>query len=418
MSIKFTYNKVGQGLFYTGQIGDFYFVYDCGSKDRDFLERAIEEYHKEIGPRQIDLLIISHFHDDHIVGIEHLLENKTVGTVILPYLSPEERLMTYLTEDDTTVAGLPDWYYDFLADPVYFCLEAPGSFITDKVKKVIVIGGRDGQDDYPMDNVSKEGNKISFDKKSDDQDLRDVVLKLEPTWDDYLSKSLEIKSHKGHAFIKGWVFRFFNHTFDQKDIDVFGRFIKDFISVDSLSTTDEIRNIIKDRKRREKIRNCYRKLCGDLNHTSLALYHGPWHAQYRISYPWPFTSFENLTLCGELNISKIKNDCSEFFEGKAAQFLTGDMNLNYKWEDLKKHFKNSFSTMGMIQIPHHGSFKSWNKAILDVVNHKAVWVASAGISNSYGHPDVDVIEMIMEQNNDFCWSNQFHAVTLTGDETI
>lgn len=144
MTIKFTYNKVGQGLFYTGQIGDFNFVYDCGSKDRDFLERAIEEYHKEIGTRPIDLLIISHFHDDHIVGIENLLENKTVGTVILPYLSPEERLMTYLSEDDATVASLPDWYYDFLADPVYFCLEAPDSFITGKVKKVIVMGGRDG----------------------------------------------------------------------------------------------------------------------------------------------------------------------------------------------------------------------------------------------------------------------------------
>lgn len=368
MTIKFTYNKVGQGLFYTGQIGDFYFVYDCGSKDRDFLEKAIEEYHKEIKTRPIDLLIISHFHDDHIGGIENLLENNKVETIILPYLSPEERLMTYLSEDDATVASLPDWYYDFLADPVYFCLEAPGSFIKDKVKKVIVMGGRDGQDDYTLDKVNNEGSKIDFDERSEDQGLIKEVLALEHAWRAYLGNKLEIKNHKGFASIKGWLFRFFNHTFDQKNIDEFESFIKDFISVDSLSTTDEIRNIIKDRKRREKIRNCYRKLCGDLNHTSLALYHGPWHAQYRISYPWPFTSFENLTLCGELKISKIKNDCSEFFEGKAAQFLTGDMNLNYKWEDLKKHFKNSFSTMGTIQIPHHGSFKSWNKAILDVVN--------------------------------------------------
>lgn len=270
-------------------------------------------------------------------------------------------------------------------------------------------------DDYTLDSVGKD-DKISFDEMSVDRDLINEVLALEPAWNAYSGNKLEVKSHKGSAFIRGWLFRFFNHTFDQKDIDEFGRFIKDFISVDNLST-DEIRNIIKDRKRREKIRNCYRKLCGDLNHTSLALYHGPWRAHYRISYPWPFSSFENITFEGQLQVCKIKNNGTQCLNGRTAQLMTGDMNLNYKWEDLKKHFKNSFSTMGMIQIPHHASFKSWNKAILDVVNGEAIWVASAGISNSYGHPDVDVIKMIMARKNDFCWSNQFHAVTLTGDET-
>lgn len=31
ISSKFEFRNIGQGMFYTGQIADFKFVYDCGS---------------------------------------------------------------------------------------------------------------------------------------------------------------------------------------------------------------------------------------------------------------------------------------------------------------------------------------------------------------------------------------------------
>ena len=68
IKVRFDFNKVGQGLFYSGDIGRFNFVYDCGCS-RDFLKKigvkVIGPYKRRMDRKTIDLLVISHFHDDH-----------------------------------------------------------------------------------------------------------------------------------------------------------------------------------------------------------------------------------------------------------------------------------------------------------------------------------------------------------------
>lgn len=87
---SFRFHPVGQGLFYSGLLngwrrherGTFSFVYDCGStSSREFLYREIDDL-KLLLPlagsrksRRLDLLVISHLHDDHVNGLERLLSD-------------------------------------------------------------------------------------------------------------------------------------------------------------------------------------------------------------------------------------------------------------------------------------------------------------------------------------------------------
>ena len=89
-----TFHPVGQGAFYTEVLkgddgGSFVVVYDCGtetaSKDMVVsLEQQIDSFVS--GLSQIDILFISHFHADHISGLDRLLEKVKVLRTVIPML--------------------------------------------------------------------------------------------------------------------------------------------------------------------------------------------------------------------------------------------------------------------------------------------------------------------------------------------
>jgi Predicted hydrolase (metallo-beta-lactamase superfamily) len=139
----FCFYGVGQGLFYSGMIenGDkrFSFVYDCGSSgDKANLYRCIDEYIETLpkgngGKKHLDMLILSHFHRDHINGLEYFLERVEVSLAVIPY-NPDEYLTLFAL--DSRVAEEPDdFILDFLSDRFSF-LKAHG------VKTVIELCGK------------------------------------------------------------------------------------------------------------------------------------------------------------------------------------------------------------------------------------------------------------------------------------
>ena len=82
-----TFFPIGQGCFYSEKIifdnTEKTIVYDCGSLNIDHLAKEIT--YSDI--TEIDFLIISHFHKDHINGIEKLIKKcKTIKNVIIPKL--------------------------------------------------------------------------------------------------------------------------------------------------------------------------------------------------------------------------------------------------------------------------------------------------------------------------------------------
>ena len=95
----FCFHSVGQGLFYTGIIRDnirnlFTFAYDCGSTAKANCLEAINDFKSCLkkdsdGKSHLDLLVISHFHADHVRGLPELLKDMDVDTVIFPYSDPD-----------------------------------------------------------------------------------------------------------------------------------------------------------------------------------------------------------------------------------------------------------------------------------------------------------------------------------------
>jgi len=80
-----TFNAVGQGAFYTEKSGNgFTTVYDCGGQNKKFVEEKIKKTFLKDG--KIGILFISHFHSDHINGVEFLLTHCNIDKVVLLFL--------------------------------------------------------------------------------------------------------------------------------------------------------------------------------------------------------------------------------------------------------------------------------------------------------------------------------------------
>ena len=83
--LRVTFLDVGQGDCSVIQTpGNSTILVDCGRTSfiSNSGERTIEPYLRRIGSDQIDILIITHLHLDHIGGINYLLENFKIGKII------------------------------------------------------------------------------------------------------------------------------------------------------------------------------------------------------------------------------------------------------------------------------------------------------------------------------------------------
>ena len=103
---RFRFMNVGQGLFYHGKIGDFNFVYDCGSLSLHANQYLTNCIMTEFVPKEeINYVFLSHLDEDHINGYKILNKYANIKHVVLPYLG-NNPLFIYLflgilCDDDT-----------------------------------------------------------------------------------------------------------------------------------------------------------------------------------------------------------------------------------------------------------------------------------------------------------------------------
>lgn len=143
---EFSYRlfPVGQGLFSTGLISrqahaPFRWVYDCGTsneKRRRLVLRGLASLRAETradGKRDhINLFTVSHFDQDHVSGLKDLLRHFSVGTLMLPYVTPWDRLMIALDEGAAADSDL----LAFLLAPTAYVLGLPGS----EIGRIVLVG--------------------------------------------------------------------------------------------------------------------------------------------------------------------------------------------------------------------------------------------------------------------------------------
>lgn len=124
----FEFNPVGQGLFYSGRVGNLDFVYDCGSFSPSYLNGAISRYKSALPASHLDLLVLSHLDFDHTSGVKKLVDGLKVEFAVLPYLLPAERLIIAAKN-----ATREQSYLNFLVNPV-------SSLVEYGVRTVVLIG--------------------------------------------------------------------------------------------------------------------------------------------------------------------------------------------------------------------------------------------------------------------------------------
>jgi hypothetical protein len=91
-----------------------------------------------------------------------------------------------------------------------------------------------------------------------------------------------------------------------------------------------------------------------------------------------------------------EQDCPD---GKISALYTGDLNFKKSVTAAVKTFlgDDRWRRIRFLQVPHHGSKKSWEPGQSTMWNHE--WsVFSAGLNNRYKHPHQEVLDDLKLQN--------------------
>jgi len=95
-------HPVGQGAFYTETFSEADYqhkvvAYDCGgkvAKDTGCNYQGIRQYVQQ--NKQVDILFVSHFHEDHINGVKYLIEKNQDIEIYIPKVSPQTLLLDFV----------------------------------------------------------------------------------------------------------------------------------------------------------------------------------------------------------------------------------------------------------------------------------------------------------------------------------
>lgn len=371
----FRFHNVGQGLFYSGILNKkdtkshaiFSFVYDCGTdSSMAFLKSEIDSF-KLLLPakeKKLDLLVISHLHDDHVNGLEYLLKDIKVDTVVMPYIDDGLKSLPLVESSANS-----DFLRTFYVDPVNW-------FSLMGVRRVMLLGA-EGIEQKEINIPSEQ----SLD--NDDSDFQvdpESVLStdsIDGTSIIYLRNRASIRSRS-----YCWEFKFENLKLDPKLIDAYKDIVKGYIG-----KYKTLENILKDKKITKDLRTDINNKCGYIqNRTSVIFLHRP-KADKVIAQ----LNICNCNTCRYL--SPVKSSMDTWY----STVLTGDI-------ELKKN--ESFQILPIdpdehrylvIQFPHHGAKNDCNISYFSEL-HTITMVLSYGITNKFGHPNGSVLSELRRFN--------------------
>ena len=368
-----TFHPVGQGAFYTERFdiwdSEFTIVYDCGSTtlSRKMMESKIKTAFSK--DHQVDILFISHFHADHINGIDTLQKHCKIKTVFLPLLSAEAKALLkvayYFDQEGESSSRLPYDRFEKLIDD-------PASFFEENETKVITImplGGENSRDSLheaiPISQITKGKTCASG-------------IPLHPF--QYVN----------------WFFIPFNYEQDKRGDRFISAIKEKGLSLEDIDTIDKIV------AQRRVLKKAYASIEGDLNKNSMILFSGGIDERSCYDHVKRYSA----TVCGNFHISVIrymKTRYSHFYGWDYSAIPSGclymgdiDLNEGDLIEDIRLRLGLFLPSLGTIQVPHHGSKHNFSHSICELGNvHLAI--LSFGKKNRYHHPADSVVAEILKE---------------------
>jgi hypothetical protein len=289
--------------------------------------------------QKIDAIFISHLHNDHVNGLQFLIKYCEVKKIFLPEITPNQQIYLFIQQ---RIQEQTDTFLENL-------IQDPISTISglDNDIEVILLP--------EIETETESNSEVSY-------FIEDLISK------DKIESNSKLKFRK----LENWIYLPFNlrqnisHTF---------------------TSFEEFEIVWSNPKNRNEIRKKYGSNNVEININSMTLYSGPDKTyEYRMEGPitgnYPFLYCQ----CRHSNFKNERVGCIYFgdFDAKAPN----------NWNAFKTFYKPYWdNSVGTVQIPHHGSKNNYNSEINNP--EPKFSIMSAGITNSYQHPHIYIIQEIM-----------------------
>jgi hypothetical protein len=391
--------SIGQGFFHTGMLGagfaEFRYIYDCGSMSTRRVNECIDAQFNEMSPKKIDVLFLSHLHEDHISGLDHLFTRVQVDSVFLPLLSPEARLsciVTSVEEGCDTVGRV-----DFISDRGGW-LRARG------VRQVFFVVGDDAADggvaprepSPPVDSGEVEDDgTLRIDEQGLGRFSRDTVTPpLSRTSSGSRARAMlspgdRVVSHLAPIHITesanrllDWVF--ITYVFPDEELELRLRSaLRPRVGEPPRKPATFhawILDILRHPEKRAELIDCVEGCGVRQNFMSMSLYSGP-TAKYRPTFSIYAPTAEDSVLLEE---------------DRCGWLGAGDSELATKtaWQRFENHYRQVLPRVHTLAVPHHGARRNFNPALLGLGAQD--FVVSSRSQNRH-HP-AKVVRSQLEEN--------------------
>ncbi len=328
---------VGHGFFHTASVSvngtTYRYVYDCGAAKKVTIEQQVDRYSKneelENRPNELDMVVISHFHADHIKGLPHLFSKFKVKKLVIPYLAKNFKLvaLAHLASSGpnvwTDLSGL-------VIDPADWLSRQ------DQDTEIVEIADEGGEP-FDVPNIPNDGNGVSLGVGRVNHSSAGAIFSAK------------------QAF---WTFKFYVQNLPSIAIEIVQKLVDEFgCTEDQLQ--QNLENISWVEANWQKVKDHFNKLGSNKqNATSLCMYSGTndrlefdlvrhssslgsCSCKYRYYYHWPS------------GIGWIGTGDAEF----------KDVN---KTDAFVMHFGNLLDRTDTLTIPHHGSKDNYNARLGDI----------------------------------------------------
>lgn len=360
--MKRCFLPIGQGAFYCERFrfGENKFinvVFDCGALPFSSMCHALgDALTAALGDdKTIHLMFLSHLHEDHVNGVEVLRTQYqiTINEIRYPAIedSHDKLLMKYWFLSAGQENGLA----------CALCMDQPHGDAYPRLlgTNLVPIPASPPPKDPVMDDRSIQGtlnllNLAEVAKKSgfDDEAIRNSAL---PEWE----------------------FRAFNYLREEDRKRLLEK-LAAILPSGAGVTNENLEKLWKTQSGKRAIKKAYETLPGGFNANSMTVFSGPLEKE-------GVTWYQQLECCH-------KPPCpinAELVPTAPGCLYTGDYEASNDehWDALAFRYHTRWESIGCLQVPHHGACLNFNKQFLCM---NAIFVASAGAHNKYGHPNACV----------------------------
>lgn len=371
------FHAVGHGTFMTGLLTErhqtrFSWVYDCGSRRKKPREDAVNRMQASgLWSDPIDMLVLSHFDDDHVNGLEALLRLRSVRSLVLPFSDWQQRVREVCVGGKK---GISPSTAQLQLDPLAWLQSLD---LVGRVESLLLVrGGPADPDSLPLDPVllpTDPDRKRGSNLRDFDGDSRVLAeLRLGANNPGVL-KVLEIR-HQTPVSVAGVPMEFMFYNAE--------------LSGTELETIDTVEGVLVARKSKlplDKVRlEVQAEIVALGLSSSFAAWQSGWRAKLKQCYEKHFGSTShaknNISLCMSASPASSVVDvkpcrlfqnsygvCDHKIMGsfdflRPGVLCTGDLKLSsFGIAAMQTHFGAvKWSGIGLTQVPHHGSEHSWD----------------------------------------------------------